>query len=1571
MRTSRDPMFFLRCSSLPPHPVLRPGEGRSRVPDLPRGRSEHTSCFHLLSPTKNRNHMIRLRKDIPMERLLQRPHSSTSHCGLGTMTQAGGWSASSRRAGPVTVSPRGEGRVPWEARRESVWGALSGTSPNLQHVRQACNQCSSPRAPTTREALSADVTQPRASASSPATREALSADVTQHRTSASSVIDPYSNLATNVSNHEASASGVSNPRADAADLVGPARAGPMADGLLGVGPSGAGPLVEGHHEGCPTWAGHLTHRQLESGPERAGPFAEGLPEVGPAGAGPVTPWEHAVPASSHVPAQGNCGQGPAGASHMAVPPNPAKPAKCGLPTREGSVRESVLQATGFGLKDPAGGGLFGTSQQSTPCPAARGTTGAPKAPNLHRFFRRPLPREPGGADGMPTHPWGIPLLPPPPSSISPAPPVAVYRMVGPAPSTTAPLCLVSGGTSHASPGGTSEGPSGGTITELSGSNGLPGTVDANTSGGSHGDTQWGARSRPPPRWRPRACGSGALAPGVPILSSRPALLTSWSVTGSSSFPSTAPFGTRAGDPAGARREIAAGAGGTTGGTSRPLPTSDTRQGSGSGAFSAAAPAGGMHPTGSTHRAGGMHQTGGTHDAAPAPAAPTPNQGRKKRARSPTGGEADAGVNAVAPPPTVPTAKGRKSQSRHLKDAPTQSKTVGGDARRRGKSSVSTQEPVPTGGIKRCGSEQGSSLDAGGRPMEAVQHGTVPQIGGSAGASDEGSAARIRKGGGRMARTVSAEDGSGTGGTGSAAGVGRKRQRKAAPDEQRGDADDEQIAPKTAKRRKEKPALRAQGFQGLELVTNMLAALAQTDGVQVLDQPPDLSNAGVTCTALVLLDSATSSYLCSSLRPFDKAARQGIVKAAKTQAKHNVSQGNVPGGTSSDAVLQPVDVDIPYGQALGSEEAASQSVEELYRNSLPVALAVMADVHVQSGGDPPAQEQVYILPLASQCAADPRLPPEATLPPPSVEISQMARRLLDQVTGGGRTVCFDMQGVLRHLKEAVQWSPNLAVVQMVDPKLLAWLWEPQLLYRDEKILSSYNLQELAQRHMIQLPAVEGVPSNVAAFAQQLVADLRGACQLADTLLRWLPQRVPEKSIQREMQVAAILADMEGVGIGFDPGLLRGHEAWIKARIDQLQEAAREVVGHEINLASSAQLAVALYQTLGLPPPNPRARAGKAATTHLPTDEAALQQLRALHPLPDLVLQYRQLRGILSSWIEPAWSRYPDTGGGISQETSGPRIRCFWNQTATATGRLSASHPNLQAVTKYVVRGPNDTHVVSIRDAFVAAPGCVLLCADYSQIELRLVAHLSRDPALLEVLARAGLEGDAFSLLASRWLHKASPGGLVTPEERALAKRVTYGIIYGQTAFGLKAGLDVSQAEARDLIADFLASFHGVAEWIEEVKEAARRNGGVETLAGRHRPLPGMLSSNVKERREAERHRRAVNSIVQGSAADLLKIAMVDFAAWPRTELDSPGSVAMVAQIHDELLFEVKTATGLHNLRVVSNKVRSVMEGSMPLRVPLMVNLEVGHRWGSLEPLATYLQDCDGAGSVDGAANRNSS
>ena len=366
---------------------------------------------------------------------------------------------------------------------------------------------------------------------------------------------------------------------------------------------------------------------------------------------------------------------------------------------------------------------------------------------------------------------------------------------------------------------------------------------------------------------------------------------------------------------------------------------------------------------------------------------------------------------------------------------------------------------------------------------------------------------------------------------------------------------------------------------------------------------------------------------------------------------------------------------------------------------------------------------------------------------------------------------------------------------------------------------------------------------------------------------------------------------------------------------MMETIASMAGQEFNINSPKQLATVLFGKLGLKPL-------RKTKTGYSTDEETLTQLAAQHDLPAQILNYRSLSKLKSTYVDalPALVN-PETG----------RLHTSLNQTVAATGRLSSTDPNLQNIP---VKGE---YGLRIREAFVAAPGCTLLCADYSQIEPRILAHLSRDERLVKVFER---EEDIHMATAVEIFGK--PADQITREMRRAAKTVVFGILYGISPFGLSSTLGVSQQEAKRYIDAYFERYAGVKAFIDKTIEEAKQRGYVTTILGRRRPIPELASSEQVQRSFGER--MAVNSPIQGSAADLIKVAMIAVSRRLHEELPS---TKMILQVHDELIFE----TPQKDLEAAKRLVKSEMESTgarLDLSVPLKVDLGVGRNWREAYP-----------------------
>ncbi len=401
---------------------------------------------------------------------------------------------------------------------------------------------------------------------------------------------------------------------------------------------------------------------------------------------------------------------------------------------------------------------------------------------------------------------------------------------------------------------------------------------------------------------------------------------------------------------------------------------------------------------------------------------------------------------------------------------------------------------------------------------------------------------------------------------------------------------------------------------------------------------------------------------------------------------------------------------------------------------------------------------------------------------------------------------------------------------------------------------------------------------------------------------------------ELPLAHVLAAMEARGIAVDPLALAGLAHEVEDTVVRLTEAIYAGAGEAFNIGSPQQLGNVLFEKLALP-------SGGRTKTGYATGIEVLAPLARDHSIVANVLEYREVTKLKNTYID------------VIPKLAGPdgRLRTAFNQTTTATGRLSSTNPNLQNVPVRTELGRR------IRRAFVApTPARVLLAADYSQIELRIMAHLSGDDAMRSAFAR----GDDIHDVTARGIFGVPAPDVVTANQRRIAKSVNFGLLYGMSDFGLAQRLGIERGEAKAMTEAYFARFPSVRAWIERNLEFGREHGYVETLLGRRRYMPDLRVRNFSLRAAAERE--ATNAPMQGSAADLMKLAMVRIeAALATTGLDA----AMLLQIHDELIFEVDTAS----LAAVAALVKREMESAVVLAVPLEVTLKSGHTWFDVEPL----------------------
>ncbi len=464
----------------------------------------------------------------------------------------------------------------------------------------------------------------------------------------------------------------------------------------------------------------------------------------------------------------------------------------------------------------------------------------------------------------------------------------------------------------------------------------------------------------------------------------------------------------------------------------------------------------------------------------------------------------------------------------------------------------------------------------------------------------------------------------------------------------------------------------------------------------------------------------------------------------------------------------------------------------------------------------------------------------------------------------------------------------------DSRLYSYLLDPTY--------SSHGLPEVALRR----------------FNLKLSGNLAESADVTGRLAVALAHEVEHSGLKKlydeiDLPLVPVLARMEQAGVKIDTAALARMSSRLEHEIDA---KAREIYGHcgvEFNINSPKQLGDVLFNKLNLPKP---VKYGKGKTISTAVD--VLEGLAADHEVPRLVLEYRQLSKLKSTYV--------DTLPALLSATTG-RLHTTFDQTGTATGRLSSANPNLQNIPIRTELGRE------IRAAFTAEPGHVLLAADYSQIELRLLAHFSGDPLLVEAFRRGD---DIHTLTASQVF--GVPPLMVTPDHRRQAKVVNFGIVYGLSAFGLSQQLGIEPSEAKQFINAYFERYKGVRAFIDKTLDDARHQQKVMTLFGRVRPIPDMNAKNVNQRGFAER--TAVNTPLQGTAADLIKIAMIRIDEAIR---DRGLKSRMTLQVHDELVFEVPE----EELDVMRSLVREYMEKVHALAVPLVVEIGIGPNWRDLD------------------------
>lgn len=480
----------------------------------------------------------------------------------------------------------------------------------------------------------------------------------------------------------------------------------------------------------------------------------------------------------------------------------------------------------------------------------------------------------------------------------------------------------------------------------------------------------------------------------------------------------------------------------------------------------------------------------------------------------------------------------------------------------------------------------------------------------------------------------------------------------------------------------------------------------------------------------------------------------------------------------------------------------------------------------------------------------------------------------------------------------------------DVKLLAHFLKTQQIRLQgpliDVMLEAYLLNSTLKANLSSL--IQNFVSEEALFIQPIRLPLS-----IRTLHQMLLSQLPQSSIKIlndiEIPLMKILIEMESHGVLIDLIQLKKQGERLQTQLNILQQEAVELAQHPFNLNSPKQLLEVLYLEQKLP------ILAKTPTGQPSTSEAVLQELAYLYRLPAVILEYRSLNKLVSTYIDALPKR-------VNSHTQ--RVHTCYNQAVTATGRLSSTDPNLQNIPIRHSEGR------LIRKAFVAPEKKLLLSADYSQIELRIMAHLSQDPQLQLAFSK-GL--DIHTATASEIFD--IPLDIVTSEQRRRAKAVNFGLIYGMSSFGLAKQLGIDRTQAQQYINRYFDRYPGVLNYMQQAREIAQKQGFVETLIGRRLYIPDIHSQNKIRQKAAERI--AINAPLQGTAAEIIKKAMIDIQAWKTQSQNTDFD--MILQVHDELVFEVNE----HCIDLASTQIKNLMENAMLLSVPLEVTIGIGKNW----------------------------
>ena len=495
----------------------------------------------------------------------------------------------------------------------------------------------------------------------------------------------------------------------------------------------------------------------------------------------------------------------------------------------------------------------------------------------------------------------------------------------------------------------------------------------------------------------------------------------------------------------------------------------------------------------------------------------------------------------------------------------------------------------------------------------------------------------------------------------------------------------------------------------------------------------------------------------------------------------------------------------------------------------------------------------------------------------------------------------------------------------DTMLAEWVLDPSSHSLGLKNMAEVRLGE----NMTHIEDLIGKGKNQRTMDQVAISDAAPyAAADAETTLRLMsPLEIELKRLPKlwdlfeniEMPLISVLADMEMAGVALDKSFFAAFSVQLNERLAALEKQIYAAAGRTFNINSTQQLSSVLFDTLRLAPPD---RGKKTASGHYSTAAGVLDEMSGQHPVVDMILEYREYAKLKSTYVDALPAQvHPEDG----------RVHTSYSQTGAVTGRLSSSDPNLQNIPTRTDLGRR------VRRGFTADPGNVLVSLDYSQIELRIVAHMANDEAMLNAF-RLGQDIHATTAAAIYGI----PLEAVTKEQRRHAKAINFGLIYGMSAFGLTRSTELTLAESQDFVEAYFRQFPGVKKYLDGIRRTAREAGYVETLLGRRRYFP-VLKSTLNQTLRNREEREAINAPIQGTAADIMKIAMIQI----------PGALAqaglhgrMLLQVHDELVVECPRA----ELEQTVHVARNVMENAYPISIPLTTDARWGMNWDELRPMA---------------------